>query len=168
MIVCLFGSTLSGKTTIARVVAAQLDIALRSCGDEVRVQARALGTNLEDLPDTIHKKVDRETVRWAEGRPLCLVEGRFLDAVLGGAGVLAIRLTAADQARAERGRRRFGAYSIDELRQSDTRDEIFRARMYNDRSPVLPQAILDTTKRTVEECVACVRSIIGRQCNERA
>ena len=39
MIACLYGSTCAGKTTIARFVAEQLILPLRSCGEEIHARA---------------------------------------------------------------------------------------------------------------------------------
>jgi cytidylate kinase len=77
MITCLFGSTCTGKTTVARALARQLGLPLRSCGEEIRMRASMLRLSLDNLPSSVHEEVDNESVLWALSNRPCLVEGRF-------------------------------------------------------------------------------------------
>jgi cytidylate kinase len=162
MILCLFGSTCSGKTTVGRTVAARLNVPLRSCGDEVRRVARELDIALEDLPDESHRQIDRDTVAWAVEHQPCIVEGRFLDAVFAGAGTLAtlIRLVASDARRTARGRAKNFAFTSAQLKQADAEDANLRARIYNAEDEVVPCLTIDTSELTVDESVSRIATKI--------
>lgn len=145
------------------MVADDLGLKLRSCGEEIRAHALSLTVSIANLPDGVHEAVDRETVLWAQHSQPCLVEGRFLDAVFAGTSpACVIRLEAGDAARLGRARQRFVDFALADLLRCDQEDKQFRARMFAGRAALRPSRIIDTTRLTVEECFECVRSIIGQ------
>jgi cytidylate kinase len=162
MIFCLFGSSFTGETTIARAVASQLGMPRRSRGDEVRKVAQELGVSFEDLPEDSHRQIDHDTVAWAlEHRP-CLVEGRFLDTVFVSRGVPAmlIRLVTGTETRLIRARQKDSTFTSDQLARMDAQDISFRARIYGPLDICAPCDIIDTSELTVEECVCQVAILI--------
>jgi cytidylate kinase len=164
MIICLYGPTCTGKTTIARMIAEQLLLPLRSCGDEIRARAVSIGVGLDDIPDDIHRAVDQETIEWAMANRPCVVEGRFLDAVFAVRKPdVIIRLQATDEVRIRRGRARWPDFELADLRRYDDNDSCFREQMFEGRIPTDPCQVVDTTNLTVEECVECVRSIVEQR-----
>lgn len=164
MIACLFGSTSVGKTTIAQMLARQLRIPLRSCGDEVRAMAKSVGVSVAELADSAHEAVDRETVAWAVHNRPCVIEGRFLDSVFAdGDRARLIHLACSEATRVARARARVPSFGLADLRRSDTEDGIFRNRVYRGLSPILPFVTVDTTHLSVQECVECIRSILGEE-----
>ena len=162
MILCLFGSTCSGKTTVGQAIAARLNIPLRSCGDEVRRLARELDIALQDLPDESHRQIDRDTVAWALKHQPCIVEGRFLDAVFAGSGTPAtlIRFVASDARRAARWRAKNLAVTSAQLKQADAEDANLRARIYNAQDEVVPCLTIDTSELTVDQSVCRIAATI--------
>lgn len=163
MIVCLCGPTCTGKTTIAEIVAEQLKLSLRSCGDVIRKRAASQQVALKDLPDETHREVDQETIEWALANQPCLVEGRFLDTVFSGNSPdVIVRLQATDDARLQRGRMRRGDFELADLQRYDQDDQQFLRRVYPARTP-LDCIDIDTSNLSVDECVECVRSIINKR-----
>ncbi len=162
MILCLFGLTCSGKTTVGRAVAARLNVPLRSCGDEVRRVARERDVAIEDLPDESHHQIDRDTVAWAVKHQPCIVEGRFLDAVFAGAGTPAtlIRLVASEARRAARWRATNVTFTSARLAQADAEDANLRARIYTAEDEVVPCLTIDTSELTVDECASRIATMI--------
>jgi cytidylate kinase len=163
MIFCIFGRSCIGKTTVAKRVADELDLPLRSCGSAVQERARALGLSSRDLPDAIHRQVDGSTVVWGLANQPCIIEGRFLDAVFAGvdAPILLINLTASDVQRHARGYVSKGpSFTLNGLRQADADDASFRVRMFTASAEIIPGLTVDSSEMTVEECVLCVRTII--------
>lgn len=162
MILCLFGATCSGKTTVGQAVAARLNVPLRSCGDEVRRVARELDIALTDLPDESHRQIDRDTVTWGVEHQPCIVEGRFLDAVFAGTCTPAtlIRLVASDARRAARWRAKNSAFTSAQLKQVDAEDANLRARIYNAQDEVVPCLTIDTSELTVDQSVSRIAAAI--------
>jgi cytidylate kinase len=155
MILCLYGSTCSGKTTVARALASKLNFPLRSCGEEVRRVAGELDIALADVPEYGHRQIDRDTVAWAHEHRPCVIEGRFLDTVFASAAAPAtlVRLVASDESRLVRGRTRNPAFTSDDLGRADAEDAKHRARIYNALEEVVPWQTVDTSDLSVDECV---------------
>jgi cytidylate kinase len=163
MILCLYGPSCSGKTTAGRAVADRLNLPLRSCGDDVRRAARKLDLAIEDLPDESHRQIDRVTVSWASDHRPCIVEGRFLDAVFGGAAVPAVLvlLVASDVHRAARlSAKTVAAADAAQINQVDAQDADFRARLYNAGNEGVPCLTIDTSELTVDECASRIVMMI--------
>jgi len=164
MIVCLTGSTCTGKTSIATRLANDLGWPLRSCGSSIRRRAADLGVALEALDDGSHRLVDAETVAWALGSQDCLVEGRFLDSVFHDSTmpVRIIRMEASYATRAERGTLRGkSTFAVNDVIRVDAEDAAFRERLY----PWIPLPpsfpAFDNSGLTVDECVRRVRASLG-------
>jgi cytidylate kinase len=165
MIVCLFGPSCVGKTTVARRAAAALELPLRSCGDAVRQMAKTLRLPINQLTDDAHRAVDAATVAWAlERHSGCMLEGRFLDAVFATAGVPAtmiIELQAAHGCRVERARKQNGpTFSIDDLVQLDAEDAALRRRLFKCGGRDVARHVLDTSGRAVEDCARLVQEMV--------
>jgi cytidylate kinase len=156
MIIGIFGPSCVGKTSAASRLGQQRNLPVRFCGAAIRDAARSLVLSLEQLPEEVHRTIDRETLDWALSVKDCVVEGRFLDQVLSGSGLptFLVQLTATLDARLFRACGRSGdVVSIDELNRWDSADAAFRVRMYA-RQAVLPTDVLiDNSSLTVEECV---------------
>lgn len=164
MIVCIFGPSYVGKTTVAKRAAAALDLPIRSCGDAVRQMAKSLSLPIDQLPDAAHRAVDAATVDWAvEHRGGCFLEGRFLDAVFDAAGISAIliELWADRDCRLERARIRNGqsTFSADDLVRVDAEETSFRGRLFGRHGIDVPRLAIDTSNRTVDECARHVQEI---------
>jgi cytidylate kinase len=164
MIICLFGPSYVGKTTIARKAASILGLPLRSCGDAVRQKAASLRLPIEQLPDKAHLTVDAATIEWGLKRSDgCMIEGRFLDAVFATAGVpIALLELRADRGcRLRRARMRNGlSFSANDLDRLDAEDASFRARIFGRDDMELPRCVLDTSTRTVDECSRWVQETV--------
>ncbi|RDJ21061.1 hypothetical protein DWF00_07525 [Bosea caraganae] len=164
MIVCLFGPSCVGKTTLAQRAAVALGLPLRSCGEAVRAAATAHGLTINDLPDEQHREVDAGTVVWAMGNKSCIVEGRYLDRVFADSRtpVTLILIRASDACRVSRAKGRSGntTFSADDLRRLDDEDNAFRERLFGDRVAAMPWQVLDTSGLTVDECARQLRELI--------
>jgi cytidylate kinase len=165
MIICLFGPSCGGKTTVGRRAAAVLQLPLRSIGKAVRQMAETLGLPIDQLSDDAHRAVDAASVAWAlERRSGCMLEGRFLDAVFATAGVPAtlIELREARGCRAERARTRNDQpnFSTDDLDRLDAEDASFRRRLFGCVGSDAPRHVLNTSGLEVEECAQRVKQII--------
>jgi len=165
MIVCIFGPSCVGKTTVARRAAAALDLPLRSCGAAVREKAETLGLPIDQLPDDAHRAVDAASVEWAlERRGGCMLEGRFLDAVFAAASVSAtlIDLRADRCCRVNRARIRHGqlTFCLGDLDRMDAEDAHFSARLFRRHASDMARHMLDTSRLTVGECVRRVQEIV--------
>jgi cytidylate kinase len=141
---------------------------MRSCGEEVRRRARALGIEMALLSDDEHRQIDLATRTWAAGHRACIVEGRFLDLVFSGWHVgprLQILLAAPAEVRYDRARAggmplgsRFEERSV---RREDEFDLSFKQRMYPGVVGCPAQVTIDTSTASIEDCVACVRGHIS-------
>lgn len=165
MIICIFGPSFVGKTTVARCAATALDLPLRSCGDAVRQMARTAGLPIDQIPDDSHRTVDAETIDWAiKHCGGCMVEGRFLDGVFSSAGKAAtlIELWADSRCRLERARTRSGraTFSQGDLNRLDAADASFRLRLFGQHANDLPRYVLDTSDRTADECARWVQELV--------
>jgi cytidylate kinase len=171
MIFAIYGPSCVGKTTVARQIAAEFGLPLRSCGAAVRDRARALGIEPHALPDAVHRQVDEETLAWALANHPCLVEGRFLNFVLAGASqhVVLIRLHASD---AERERRacisgRSGV-TLDELRKGDAADQVFTDRMFLLSGVGMSCVTVDSSNDTIPETAAKIAAIVSAELSRHA
>jgi cytidylate kinase len=156
MIIAIFGSSCTGKTSVARPLAEELGLAIRSCGEEIKKRAKALSISVGELPDEVHSVIDNETVTWVSANEHCIVEGRFLDYVLSSVNeeIVFIQLTTSDNERLTRMlKHRRPDIPIEDLRQIDEIDQRFRERHYNNISKVEPWLTIDTSNDTVAECV---------------
>jgi cytidylate kinase len=164
MIICLFGASLVGKTTVARSVSSTMGLPLRSCGSIVRAEAAESGVRLADLSDEDHKRIDSQTIAWALKQNSCLIEGRFLDAVFGGTDQLPImiKLMATDECRVQRGRVRNGksTFSVEDIRRLDAEDAVFRARMFGAHPTVVSRREVDTSGLSVDVCAHTIENLI--------
>ena len=152
MIVALYGPTASGKTSVGRVLAGQLNFPIRSCGEEIKQRAKTLGLSVDALPGNEHRVIDQLTLDWVREHPNGVVEGRFLNYVL--AGVLPppifVSLTASLDAREARYRTK-GA-NPDAVRQSDASDIAFIKDVYGDIISESHKIILDNSYEPVIDC----------------
>jgi cytidylate kinase len=164
MIIAIYGRSCAGKTTVSNRVAAELKLPLRSCGHVVRDRAKALGMDVDELPDAVHRAIDEETVGWASTHQPCIVEGRFLDKVLAAVDgpVLFIELFASNIQRKNRACISGGSgITIDDLLRVDAADMRFVKRMFSSSGVFLSCVAVDTSDMTVEECVLQIRAIIS-------
>jgi cytidylate kinase len=171
MIFCIFGGSCVGKTTVAKQIAAELGIPLRSCGSAVSERARPLRMNVRDLPDTIHREVDGCTVAWGLANQPCIIEGRYLDAVFAGvrAPVLLIHLTCSEARRqSRRDSSESSPFAMNSVQQADADDANFRTRMFPAPTETIPCLTIDSSEMTVEECVLCLTEIIEARLPRRA
>lgn len=164
MILALVGGSGTGKTTLASTVANELGSPVRHCGDALRAAAAARGVGVADAPQEAHREVDRATTEWCDALTgaLGVVEGRFLDVVLGPrADLLLVGLRAAESVRAERLTHRSGRL-VDPTAVSalDQADDKFREAMYTFR-PVTPLGVvIDTDGESAKECAAKILTFL--------
>jgi cytidylate kinase len=134
VIIAFWGTSATGKTTVAKRLAAKLLLPIRSCGDEIRAAAMAVGLSPGDAPDPLHRAVDDLTREWARfhSKNGAIVEGRFLDQVLTGySDVILVATMCAPETRVERWKQRVSShFDLDCLAELDKADELFRLRVY--------------------------------------
>jgi cytidylate kinase len=161
MIVSIFGQSCVGKSTVAKLLSAELGLPLRSCGEEIKNAAKALGLDFLSLTDEDHREVDRQTLSWALDKCSCIVEGRFLDQVLYGLPVMpfSVCLAANADVRYERSSKRSnGSAEANELIKGDRVDSELRLRLYGDKGVLNPSISIDTSNLTVAECVNQIKA----------
>jgi cytidylate kinase len=160
MILALFGSSLAGKTTVATDLASELSLPLRRCGELVKSRAIELDVPVPELSDTIHKEIDAETIAWVNAQDSgCIVEGRFLDAVLASrSDVCFVRLEASYDVRVTRSK---GSLSLAQIKQRDSEDQAFRERLFTQRVQPICCQKLNTSELSVLQCVAKIKSFIA-------
>jgi cytidylate kinase len=163
MIVALSGSSCTGKTTVARRLRDLLGLPLRSCGEAVGMRATSLGVPWAQLGSDQHRQVDAETREWVwQNRP-CLVEGRYLDRVLGplGGEVVLVRLEASTDERISRQSAKRGLPSTATNFQEEAQAELaFAEQMYGIGERVTPSLVLNTSELSVEACVQRIKSLV--------
>lgn len=163
MIICLFGASCVGKTTIAEGVSSLLGLPLRSCGNIVRSRAQKMQISLERLPDDVHREIDLETIEWASSQADCILEGRFLDLVFSGGcpAVVLIKIDALIECRIRRGQERSqrSTFSEKDILRADAEDLSYRCRMFSNLVPREPWRVLDTTNMTIAECIKTVQNL---------
>jgi cytidylate kinase len=169
MIVAFFGPSCVEKTTIALAAQDRLALPLRSCGAVVVERAARLGVPFTELRDEEHAAVDANTLSWVAGHQSCLVEGRFLDAVL--SPVAGRTILVRVEARLEDRCRRWAARRIPltsaELDRLDGVDLTFRARLYDGSQRIQPVLTLSSSELSVEACVQSVTSLLGARPTSR-
>jgi cytidylate kinase len=163
VILALTGPSLSGKTTLAHDLARRFDLPLRVCGDDVRRAAAESRVDLSEVPDEVHRGIDRATREWAQESQPCIVDGRFLEYVLGPptADVLLVRLEAGEAERQARSAKR--GVPEAELRpvgQEDFADTQLVARLYVGVEPAKSRLTLDTGGLTPDTCLEILRPLL--------
>lgn len=160
MIIAIFGSSGSGKTSLAGALSSALSLPVRSCGDAVRDLAKFHGCSLLELSEIQHSTVDQQTVAWAQSERCGILEGRFLDRIVHSLTVsyVLVELYAPRQTR--RSRILATGKNFDEVRNIDLADDAFRERMYTANSSRRSAICLNTSELSVEECVAAVTSLV--------
>jgi|ERR1043165_689055 cytidylate kinase len=159
MIIGIFGKTCTGKSSVADVLTAQLDLSVRHCGDAIRSAAEKLGVTPVDLPSDIHKQLDSETRSLAISSAGLIIDGTFLDYVLEGVPhVLLIQLICSDEVREQRNSLR--SRSSMTAAQRDLIDERLRQLLYGQSSRAFPARVIDTTFLTVDEVARAVADAI--------
>lgn len=158
MVIGLFGASCTGKTTLARMLAARTGADLRCCGDIVRREAEAKGVQFSDLSLRDHQVIDSATTTWVQGTGERIVEGRFLDQVLHGAaardGLVLIEIVAKETARAERWASRLGRpQALADVQKYDEEDASFRVQAYGATARLTTNWTVDTTNRSADECL---------------
>lgn len=156
MKVAIYGSSSTGKTTIAVSLARELEFDLRSCGEEIKKKAKKLNVRIDDITDKVHRTIDNETVQWVKSNDNCIVEGRFLDSVLSEVSdsIFLVKLTATDKERCERMKKRGHTNcTTDDLSEIDKFDGKFRKEHYICSKCIVPVLTIDTSSFSVEQCI---------------
>ena len=156
MLIVLFGGSATGKTTLGRALATRTGIDVRHSGEEIRDAARRLCVPFPNLPMEEHARVDQETRAWCVERDEAIVEGRFLDQVLGQSpqDVLAVKVEATMDVRARRSAERAGrGQTVSDIETFDREDDAFRVRAYDAARKLAARFTLDTTALPVDACV---------------
>lgn len=156
MKVAIYGSSSTGKTTIAVSLARELELDLRSCGEEIKKTAKKLNVRIDDITDKVHRTIDNETVQWVASNDNCIVEGRFLDSVLSQVSdsIFLVKLTATDEERCERMKKRGHTNcTTDDLIEIDRFDGKFRKEHYFFSKCIAPALTIDTSSFSVEQCI---------------
>ncbi|HZP41288.1 MAG TPA: cytidylate kinase family protein [Candidatus Binatia bacterium] len=170
MLITISGLPGSGKTTVARLVAAALGLEHVYAGDVFRRQAEAAGLSLEEYArraetdHTIDRRLDEQMCERAK-RGNAVLEGRLAAFMADRAGVRALRifLDAPEPVRAARIAGREGGDARSKLREIQAREasdarryqEIYHVD-YHDRSHY--DRVIETADRTPEEIA---REIVG-------
>lgn len=168
MLITISGLPGSGKTTVARLVAATLGLEHVYAGNIFREQARAHGLSLEEYlrraeqDSTIDRDLDaRMRERAAQGD--AILEGRLAAFMAEQAGVPALRvfLDAAEEVRAERIYGREGGMVDQRRREMREREQSDRQRYreiygvdYHDHARY--DLVMDTAGRTPEEVAQAI------------
>lgn len=135
MLITISGVPGSGKTTVARLVAATLGLEHVYAGDMFRRQAEAAGLSLDaylrraEADDSIDRELDRlMAARAARGD--AVLEGRLAAVMADQAGVPALKvfLEAGEEVRAARIAAREGGATAQRLREIQAREASDRAR----------------------------------------
>jgi len=163
MIVALFGSSCTGKTTLGRHLSEVLAVPFRSCGEAVKDRARMLGIPFQELSYHEHRVGDNATREWVGKNSPCVVEGRYLDRVLAQVRreVILILLEASDDDRYRReeakGRSPMTAKSLQDQAKADL---AFSDHMYSMGERLTPSLVLNSSDLPVETCVQRIKSLI--------
>lgn len=153
MIIGLFGHTCAGKSMAAQKLGQLLNTPVRHCGEAVKALAAEQGISASQLSNEDHAAIDRQTRSAADsGEPL-IVEGTFLDCVLGRLNsVVLIRL---DCEVSERGRRFSNRENggPEEFLRRDQLDDQLRVRLYASDETVRQWPSVDSSHLSPDETV---------------
>jgi cytidylate kinase len=155
MIVAIFGSTCTGKTSVARLVSTAFGTPFRSCGDVVSDRARSAGVAIDSLSISEHIIVDNETREMCAERDFLIVEGRYLDQVLTTVSrdLFLVELTAVCAEREVRWGCRSGtAPNREAILTSDRQDCEFRVLAYSGLVGLKADLTIDNSSMTIQEC----------------
>lgn len=177
MLITISGLPGSGKTTVARLVAAELGLEHVYAGNIFRQQAAEHGLRLEEYlrraetDPSIDRDLDRRMQERA-ARGDAVLEGRLAAFMAEQAGVAALRvfLDASEPVRAERITGREGGHATERLRETQAREASDRKRYldlygvdYHDKARY--DLVIDTDHRTpkdlAREIVAKARALGG-------
>jgi len=155
MKLALYGKSCTGKTTVSNLLAEQLGVGARHCGDLVKEASIDVGCSPGALPISLHRQIDsqtRDVVFNATGDTL--IEGAFLDQVFADvAGCILIRLTCSTPERTKRFALRETAMS---LQDRDDSDERLRNELFSGARLTTPTIEIDTTELTPLETAKCI------------
>jgi cytidylate kinase len=163
MLITISGLPGSGKTTVARLVAAELGLEHVYAGNIFRRQAEEAGLTLHEYlrraesDPTIDRQLD-DRMRERAGRGAAVLEGRLAAFMASEAGVesLKVFLDASESVRATRITTREGGATAERLHEIQARETSDRQRYrdlygvdYHDRSRY--DVVVDTDRRTPED-----------------
>lgn len=166
MLITISGLPGSGKTTVARLVARELQLEHVYAGNVFREQARARGLSLEAYVRQAESdaSIDRDLDRRMQERAACgqaVLEGRLAAVMADRAGMPALKvfLDASEPVRAQRIAGREGGVASDRLAEIQAREASDRRRYqalydvdYHDRARY--DVVIDTEGRT-PDAIAC-------------
>jgi cytidylate kinase len=155
MNLAIYGKCCTGKTVVSDLLAQQLGLPVRHCGELVKEAAIRAGTSPGELSSSCHRRIDAETREVViESSSGLLVEGTFLDHVLVGVGNCNfIKLTCSSAERAKRLASRGTIYSIEER---DDGDQRLCIDLFADANAAIPSVEVDTTNLTPSETARCI------------
>ena len=158
--VAIYGLSCTGKTSLAARLASLTGLRVRHCGKLVVERAQGFGlASGDELSAEQHRAIDTATQQLVSKDPPMIVEGRFLDQVLGGFGrVLFVRLTCDFPIREKRLDALVGRAFGDSIERRDDTDAKFRSTQYHaSKDKVLePMIVVDTSARSVEVCAEAI------------
>ena len=146
MTVAIYGRTCTGKTSIAKILGVKMNYAVRHCGELVLELASLKNIAPGKLSGEDHARIDDTTRELARGDEDLIIEGNFLDAVLGNvAHCILIELTCDDAVREARYVERTVALPFSERDVGDCR---LRQRLYPGTEWRLPDLQVNTANKT--------------------
>jgi cytidylate kinase len=159
--IAIYGGSCTGKTSIAVKLAELTGMTVRHCGQLARERAEILGlSSIGALPREEHEAIDAETRKVASAEASVIIEGRFLDQVLGESKrVVFVRLTCDSAMRECRLQALIARHSgIDSIQHRDKTDTSFRAEYYCSGLDTshLKMLTIDTTSQSVDECAGAI------------
>lgn len=163
-VIAIYGRSLVGKTTVARLLAEEMGWGCRACGDAVVDAAARLGLRVDDLPASVHREVDAGTRKAAgagDGAGV-VIEGRYLQYVLANERrAVFVELTCDSGVRTRRLAKRVSVgSSIRGVEESDAADDQFCEELYSGVREG-PQVVIDTSGLTAADVVAGIRQELG-------
>ena len=169
MNIAICGASCTGKSTLAKLLAAQLDCEIRNCGSLVRESADRRRVAVEALPLCVHKEIDTNTLLIAN--TLCdgyrIIEGRYLRYVLSNCiqPIAIIELTASVKARLARWQKRLQV-ELDHrwLQSLDQADIDFMEKMYRNIVPRTPIVTIDTAENDTSICLNLMMQFLKTTC----
>jgi cytidylate kinase len=155
MILAIYGKSCSGKTILSKNLMQQLSINVRHCGEIVKALAAQRGISPGQLTVEDHMSIDEETRREAETQNQLIIEGCFLDKVVGRSECILIELQCNYEVRKFRYQQRNSSLPFETRGKND---QELRSLLYGDALGRLPDFTVDTTKLLTEETVMEVRN----------